>query len=126
MAKRLNDEDRENLSRVLSNIFDVWKVNSDTQKGLLGGKVSAKLLRAMESGKEFPDDDDLISRAEHLLAIHECLRTAYPRSGSMASHWLTSPNRHFGRQRPINIMLEGMQGLQRVRTHLDCTQNWLD
>lgn len=126
MASRLDREDLGNLARVISNIFADWNVKSAQQKGLLGGKISAKALRAMQGGVAFPDDDELLSRAEHLLAIHDCLRTAYPRSGGMASHWLNQANRHFGRRTPLSVMLEGMPGLRQVRGHLDCTQNWID
>lgn len=128
MSSRLNDTDRGNLSRVIMGIFEVWNVNSDVQKQLLGlpATGAGKLLRSMQSGKAFPDDEAMEQRAEHLLAIHDCLRTAYPRSGNMASAWLVRANRHFGRRAPLSVMLEGESGLRRVRGHLDCTQNWHD
>ncbi len=128
MARDLNQEDRVNLSRLMIQVFDDWDINNEVQLALLGMPEgsSSKELRRLQGGKPFPEDQEMLDRAEHLLAIADCLRTAYPRSGNMAAYWLHQNNRHFGRRPPLAVMLEGMDGLRQVRGHLDCTQNWID
>lgn len=126
MSTRLSAEDRSNLSQVLMELFNAWDVGAAQQRVLLGLEgEKADLLWQVHKGEEIPDDDDILARAEHLLAIHDCLRTAYPRSANMASHWLHQTSRHFVERPPLTVMLEdGVQGLKAVRGHLDCTQGW--
>lgn len=125
MAEQLSEEDRANLTRVIMSLFDEWRLRSADRMTLLGlAEARPRELRRYEGGAPFPDERDLLDRAEHLLAIHDCLRTAYPRSANMASHWLIQANRRLGQRTPLEVMLEGMDGLRRVRGQLDCTQNW--
>ena len=128
MARHLSEHDLHNLSEVVTTIFHLWQVTADQQMRLLGypaGSASAELLR-LENGEAFPDDEERLDRAEQLLAIHECLRTAYPRSGVMAAYWLTQPHRRMQNRAPLAVMLEeGLPGLKQVRGLLDCTQNWV-
>ncbi len=126
--RNLSLEDRVNLSRLLMSVLQKWEVDAGQQRSLLGMPDSAKGsdLRKLQGGKPFPEDEHMLSRAEHLLAIDDCLRTAYPRSSHMASYWLHQASRHFGQRTPLRVMLEGgMDGLRRVRGHLDCTQGWI-
>jgi hypothetical protein len=122
----LTAEDRSNLSSVLMEVFSAWNVGAAQQRALLGLEGErADLIWRVQKGEEMPDDDDLLARAEHLLAIHDCLRTAYPRSQNMAAHWLHQTSRQFPDRPPLTVMLEdGVQGLRAVRGHLDCTQGW--
>jgi len=128
MARHLSEEDLHRLSEVITTIFHLWQVTTDQQMRLLGyaaGSAPAELQR-LEGGEAFPDDEDRLDRAEQLLAIHECLRTAYPRSGVMAAHWLKQPHRRMDSRAPLAVMLdEGLPGLRQVRGLLDCTQNWV-
>lgn len=121
-------DDRVNLSKLLINVMEKWELGSADQRNLLGFPDEAKgsELRKLQGGRPFPEDEQMLARAEHLLAIDDCLRTAYPRSANMAAYWLHKPTRHFGQRTPLNVMLEGgLDGLRRVRGHLDCTQNWV-
>lgn len=128
MARALSHDDRIRLSSMIMEIFDTWGVTSEQRIILLGMPegTRSRELRRLQGGAPFPDDETTMARAEQLLAIHDCLRTAYPRNASMADYWLHQTNRHFGRKAPLQLMLEnGAAGLQQVRTHLDCTQNWI-
>ena len=90
MERRLSEADRRALAGVLVEMFEQWGVSSDNQLTLLGYPKStgARALRRLRQGSPFPQDAGQLHRAEQLLAIQDCLRTAYPRSGSMASYWL--------------------------------------
>ena len=127
MQQRLTEDDRRALAGVIVEMFEQWGVSSEHQLTLLGYPpgTAGRELRRLRQGLPFPSDDGQLHRAEQLLAIQDCLRTAYPRSGSMASYWLNQPNRHFHRRSPLAVMLEGVEGLRQVRVHLDCTQNWI-
>ncbi len=127
MERHLTEDDRKALAGVLVDMFEQWGLSSQNQLALLGYPegTGGRALRRLRQGSPFPQDAVQLHRAEQLLAIQDCLRTAYPRSGSMASYWLNQPNRHFNKRSPLSVMLEGMEGLREVRVHLDCTQNWI-
>ncbi len=127
MQKVLTEDDRRNLAGVLMDMFEQWGLSSENQLALMGYPkgTAGRELRRLRQGSPFPQDADQLHRAEQLLAIQDCLRTAYPRSGSMAEYWLNQPNRHFKKRSPLAVMLDGVDGLREVRVHLDCTQNWI-
>jgi len=128
MTAQFTQDDLVHLSEVIVNIFNTWGVSADLQLRLLGfgaGTPVAELQR-LRSGEPFPVDGDRLDRAEQLLAIHDCLRTAYPRSAVMAGHWLRQPHRRTHNRAPLAVMLEdGLPGLKTIRGLLDCTQNWI-
>ena len=128
MARQMSIEDLEHLSEVMATIFRGWQISAENQLRLLGRPAAGASagLEDLQSGAAFPGDEESLDRAEQLLAIHECLRTAYPRSGVMAAHWLKQPHRRMDNRPPIEVMLEdGLPGLKQVRGLLDCTQNWI-
>ena len=127
MTVNLSQDDLANLSEVVMHIFEQWNVNSAQQVALLGlpEGTRPRELRRLQGGAPLPHDEELLDRAEQILAIHDCLRTAYPRSTNMAAHWLHQASRHFRSRSPLSVMLEdGIDGLRAVRGHLDCTQGW--
>jgi hypothetical protein len=129
MSYSLSAEDRIHLSRVILDVLEQWRVSVEQQVTLLGlqDDGGGETLAEMRGGSPYPDDEALLDRAQHILAIHDCLRTAYPRSTNMAVYWLNQPNRHFRRQPPLQVMLQADGGgLEWVRGHLDCTRNWID
>ncbi len=127
MQQQLTEDDRRALASVLVEMFAQWGISSEHQLALLGYPQGAagRELRRLRQGLPFPQDAGQLHRAEQLLAIQDCLRTAYPRNGSMPRYWLNQPNRHFDKRSPLAVMLEGVDGLRQVRVHLDCTQNWI-
>jgi hypothetical protein len=123
MTRQLSREELQHLSEVLSSIFQQWGVTAELQISLLG---FAPAGAEVQQGEAFPAEGDRLERAEQLLAIHDCLRTAYPRNTVMAAHWLRQPHRRMDSRAPLAVMLEdGLPGLKKVRGLLDCTQNWI-
>jgi hypothetical protein len=127
MARQLSTDDLEHLTEVIATIFRAWDVSAENQLRLLGRPAGAAAAGTGQPPADgFPSDEESLDRAEQLLAIHECLRTAYPRSGIMAAHWLRQPHRRMDSRAPLQVMLEdGLPGLRQVRGLLDCTQNWI-
>jgi hypothetical protein len=128
MTAKLDREARMAVMAMLVDLFDLWRLGPLEQVRLLGlpEDAAGDTLGRLRGGEPPPDEMAFMVHVENLVAIQDCLRTAYPRAGAMAESWLNRPNRHFGQQSPLAVMLEGgLQGLRRVRTHLDCTQNWV-
>lgn len=128
MSVILNDEERRRLAPIVMSILDDWKIDEESQVTLLGmtGEMKPRHLNQYRRGTTaFPQEDDLIERARHIVGIQEALHLIFPRNPHMPAFWLTNPNnKHFGRA-PILIMLEeGIPGMERIWGHLDCTQNW--
>jgi hypothetical protein len=128
VARELTQEDLGHLSKVVIAIFHRWSINGELQLRLLGfapGTAVTELQRLRE-GEPFPAGGERLERAQHLLAIDDGLRTAYPRNSNMAAHWLRQPHRRIDSRAPLAVMLEeGLSGLRTVRGLLDCTQNWV-
>ena len=128
MSVELNDEERRRLAPLVMSILDEWKLNEDAQLAMLGlsNQMRPRHLNQYRRGTTpFPQEDDLIERARHIIGIQQALHLVFPRNPHMPACWLSNPNnKHFG-QAPMGIMLEeGHPGMERIWGHLDCTQNW--
>ena len=92
--------------------------------GGLSGTVLAGESLALKP-LTLPDTPATMARIEQLLGIADALRTMFPHNPQMGLHWLRKRNKHLRRRTPAECMVEdGMSGLIRVRTHLDCTYAW--
>ncbi len=128
MALELEYEERRRLAPMVMAILDEWKLDGEQQVAILGmhGEIRPRHLSQYRQGTTpFPQEDELIERARHIVGIQEALHLIFPRNPHMPSFWLANPNnRQFG-QAPMNIILEdGLPGMERIWGHLDCTQNW--
>jgi hypothetical protein len=66
-----------------------------------------------------------MERVEHLLGIATALRTTFPHNSRMDAQWMRRTNRYFRRRSPLATIFEdGIEGLIRVRSHLDCAYAW--
>lgn len=117
----LNHEERAAMSRLLMGILDEWKLTGEQQVQLLGlpADTRGRALARFRAGEAMPDDGDLITRAQDLLAIHDALRVAFPMNEALAPMWVTTPNSHFGERTPLDLMLaQGVDGIAYVKQHL--------
>ena len=110
--------------QTVAKIAALWKL-SDHQLSVLLGLSSEDQLTELKvassggNGSEFLNEDALL-RISQLLGIFKCLETLFRESNTTDS-WLSSPNdNHFfdGKQ-PIDIMLSGYNGIERVRGYLE-------
>ena len=75
--------------------------------------------------KAFPKNETIIKRLSHIVGISDALRTTFPRNVNMSEKWMKSQHRRFDNETPLNVILEeGINGLCKVRSELDCTFAW--
>jgi len=123
----LTSEDRIELGRAVINIMDEWGIRGSDQIIILAlpEGTRARKLHKYQDDTPLPNDPVVLKRVEHLLGIAEALRTTFPRNASIGLLWLKQPCKRLRKRRPIEVMIEdGLDGLIRVRTHLDCSFGW--
>ncbi|MDH5631674.1 MAG: MbcA/ParS/Xre antitoxin family protein [Gammaproteobacteria bacterium] len=127
MATHITPEEQQALAKMLLKLLDDWKLSSEQQISLLGMPDSTRIraLARHRAGEPLPDDGQLLARTQHLLAIERALHTSFPTNVALANFWITTENQYFGGRTPLEIMLEeGMDGIERVRAHLEHTDGW--
>jgi hypothetical protein len=123
----LSLDERVQLSRMIMDILENWQVSATDQVSLLGlpEGTRPRALKRYHEGTPLPEDPVVWERISHLAGIAEALRTSYPRNVRMASVWLGRSNSRFGDRTPLAAMLEdGMNGINAVHMHLDCSYDW--
>ncbi len=109
-------------------ILNAWGINPDAQIAILGlqGKIRSRELRKYQDGlKALPSDDTVAIRSEHILGIAHALFTSYPSQSDAGSAWMLQRNGKLRGKTPIQCILQdGISGLVRVRTTLDCAWAW--
>lgn len=119
-------QEREQLAVMVMGVLNGWDIREEFQLSLLGlpSDTPTRELTKFSRGKALPDDAELLDRAVHLIGINQALGVVFPLNPRMPGFWLTTRNRFF-RTAPLTVMLdEGLNGLDRVWSHLDCTRNW--
>lgn len=116
------------ITRAVMGLMDNWGLHTDEMQELLGmpDNVRARSFHKFREGQAvFPDDPDVLRRAQYLLRISESLRTSFPRNPEMGGRWIRQPHRRFGRRTPLSIILNsGESGYIAVLSELDCTFSW--
>ena len=124
---KLSKEEGLSLTKMIIGILDSWGLNIRQQHTLLAfsKKVPVRGMRRFQEDQAFPNETDLNTRLDHIVGIHHALRTTYPHNPAMGPLWLKTRNKRFANQSPITLMLEeGITGVVRVRSHLDCAYDW--
>ncbi|WJW76110.1 DUF2384 domain-containing protein [Thiohalobacter sp. IOR34] len=125
--QNLTLEERIILTRSIINLLDSWGFDNPAQVRLLAlpdGTPPRKINRYRSMNEPLPEDERIMQRIEQLLGIADALRTTFPHNPRMGQVWMRKRNKHL-RRSPASCMIEdGMSGMIRVRTHLDCTYAW--
>ncbi|HEB99662.1 MAG TPA: DUF2384 domain-containing protein [Thiotrichales bacterium] len=125
--KDLTLEERIALTRIIINLLDKWGFDNAAQVSVLAlpeGTPPRRINSYRSMNEPLPDTPEVWTRIEHILGIADALRTTFPRNPQAGLLWMRRPNKHL-RRAPMACMLEdGVSGLIRVRTHLDCTYAW--
>jgi len=96
---------RTALSKMLTKLFALWKLNTRDQMVLLGlGENSGARLTTYQSGEPLDDNPDLLYRVTSLLSIHRSLRTLFSRNRELTYNWMTTPNSVFEGQSPVEFV----------------------
>lgn len=118
----------DDITRMVMHLLDSWKLETAQMQALLcmPKEIRSRTFHKFREGQQaFPDDPDVLRRANYLLRISDALRTTYPRNPEMAGRWIRQGHRRFGKRTPLTIMLEGGEsGLIAVLSELDCTFSW--
>jgi hypothetical protein len=107
-------ETRLALAEAVLAVLDGWGVAPAKQTELLG-LTDATPLR---QGQPLSDDEGVMERAGHLLAIERALKRRHPDDPAARHAWLMLPAGELGGQPPLRVMLDGMEGIKRVRSLL--------
>ncbi len=115
-----NDLDhRKSLSILMMRLFDLWGLTLKEQAQILGYSANSQsVIRRYRSGKPLADKEELMDRVGILLGIQKSLRLLIPNDRDLAHSWISRPNKAFADQRPLDVMLEGYEGLLKVKSYL--------
>lgn len=125
--KQMSHEERCELARLVIGILDEWGISDADQLSILGfpGDTPVRKLAKYRRDNPFPDDAAIMQRVEHVISIADALRTTYPTQKNMGVIWMHRPVRRLRHRTPVSIMVEdGLEGIIRVRSHLDCSYMW--
>ncbi len=116
------------ITRVVMQLLDSWSLETAQMQALLcmPSNIRSRAFHKFREGQAaFPDDENVLRRANYLLRISDALRTTYPRNPEMSGRWIRQGHRRFGKRTPLTIMLEGGDsGMIAVLSELDCTFSW--
>jgi hypothetical protein len=111
--------------------------NTEDQASLLGIATSNRAaLSNYRSGKPIGTSRDQYERVGHLLGIHKNLRLLFPHNRELAYRWMTTRNKAFDNQTPVEVVkgfgwgwiwpsLTNAQVTARLR-HFACIKIYLD
>ncbi|CDZ95316.1 MbcA/ParS/Xre antitoxin family protein [Pseudomonas saudiphocaensis] len=120
---QLADEDgRRVLARVVTALFDRWKLDTEVQMQLLGmSPKSRKLLPRYRNGEQaLPGSRDNLDRAGYLLGIHKGLRLLFPEDEELRFSWVHRRNLALEGATPLEVMVrDGLIGIARVARLVD-------
>lgn len=108
-------ETRQALAEAVFAVLGEWGVYPAKQAELLGLADIAPLNQA----QPLPDDPAVLERAGHLLGIERALKRHYPYDPAERHGWLMFPVAELGGQPPLRVMLDGLEGIKRVRSLLE-------
>ena len=93
-----------------------WGLSIDEQIILLGSPGRSTYFRWKKEGGTLPADTK--ERLSHLLAIWKSLRILFT-IDERGEQWIRASARYFDGASALDVMLEGLSGIYRVRRYLD-------
>lgn len=97
-------------------IADRWKLSADEQITLLGSPGRSTYFKWKKEGGSLPADTR--ERLSHMLGVWKSLRILFTQD-ERGEEWVRQKNRYFDGASALDVMLESMSGLIRVRRYLD-------
>lgn len=126
---KLTSGERIELTRAIMGILDAWGMDAKQQVELLNlpPKTPTRALRRYREDTPFPQTNEVDERLEHIVGIVDALRTTYPHNPMMGNLWMKQKNKQFQDRSPLRVMIEeGLDGIMRIRAHLDCAYDWFN
>lgn len=93
-----------------------WGLSTDDQIALLGHPGRSTFFKWKKDGGTLPADTR--ERLSHILGIWKSLRILFTEE-ERGEAWIRAKNRYFDGASALDVMLEGMSGVIRVRRYLD-------
>tara|TARA_X000000368_G_C23015504_1_gene705527 strand:- start:847 stop:1245 length:399 start_codon:yes stop_codon:yes gene_type:complete len=121
------DDEFMYITKTVMKVLDTWNLTTEQTVGVLGLSKNTRKreLDKYRTLKAFPKSETIIKRLSHIVGISDALRTTFPRNVNMSEKWMKTQHRRFDNETPLNIILEeGINGLCKVRSELDCTFAW--
>ena len=97
-------------------IAERWGLSADEQISLLGSPGRSTFFKWKKEGGALPQDTR--ERLSHILNIWKSLRIVFTHD-ELGEEWVRAKNRYFDGASALDVMLEGVSGLIRVRRHVD-------
>lgn len=97
-------------------IAEKWKLSADEQIALLGSPGRSTFFKWKKDGGSLPQDT--LERLSHILGIWKSLRILFTQD-ERGEAWIRTKNLYFDGASALDVMLEGMIGIIRVRRYLD-------
>ena len=117
----ITDDEGEAMARAAVNLFGLWGI-TDAQACVLLGGVSKRTYARWKDGEIGRLTIDQKTRLSVLMGIHKALRILFTEK-TRVYEWVKKPNRDFGGQSALDIMLGGyLTDLFRVRHYLDAAR----
>ncbi|ABE37271.1 conserved hypothetical protein [Rhodopseudomonas palustris BisB5] len=113
------EAERSKIPAELEAFFEVaerWRLSAEEQIVLLGSPGRSTFFKWKKEGATLPADTR--ERLSHILGIWKSLRILFTQD-DRGEAWIRAKNRYFDGASAIDVMLEGMVGLIRVRRYLD-------
>ncbi|MGB1110020.1 MAG: MbcA/ParS/Xre antitoxin family protein [Gammaproteobacteria bacterium] len=123
----MNPDQQMSLTREVMSLLFGWGLSGSEIVVILGLPEGsrARIVRRLGEDQALPVDDTVQTHVTHLMGIGDALRTTHPRSPQMRDRWMRQPCRQFRGKSPVQVMVEEeLNGLLRVRRHLDCAFGW--
>jgi hypothetical protein len=98
------------------NMAERWRLSTDEQIALLGSPGRSTFFRWKKEGGTLPADTK--ERLSHLLTIWKSLRILFT-IDERGEKWVRAQARYFDGASALDVMLEGLGGIYRVRRYLD-------
>ena len=119
--QNIKTKHRRALAKMVMTLFNHWMLKAEDQALLLGlAPANRAALTRYRKGEPIGTSRDQYERVGHLLAIHENLRTLFPKNRDLAYGWISTRNKAFDNLTPVEVIKEwGFAGLLRVRFYLD-------
>jgi len=97
-------------------VAETWRLSIDEQINLLGSPGRSTFFKWKKDGGVLPIDTR--ERLSHILGIIKSLRILFTQN-ERGDEWIRARNRYFDGASALDVMLEGMTGVIRVRRYLD-------
>lgn len=131
MAEIHHIEEQSRLApgRAVMGVLDAWGIDARHRPALLGlpdNTCARRLNQYRRAATPLPDDETVLLRVHYILTIHDAVETMHPRNPHCGHYWVTTRNRFFTDNTPLEVMLEGgVEGMRRLVDHLNGTGEWI-